>query len=71
MAEPLAVGFHAANKAQIKPCDVAMVWGAGPSLGAAARLVQTILCISDLLLMAMAQNRKLRTVFPRTRSRRG
>jgi D-xylulose reductase len=30
MVEPLAVGIHAANKAQIKPGDVAVVSGAGP-----------------------------------------
>jgi len=30
MVEPLAVGMHAANKAQIKPGDVAVVMGAGP-----------------------------------------
>ena len=30
MVEPLAVGMHAANKAQIKPGDVAAVFGAGP-----------------------------------------
>ena len=30
MVEPLAVGMHAANKAQIKPGDVAVVVGAGP-----------------------------------------
>lgn len=30
MVEPLAVGMHAANKAQIKPGDVAIVIGAGP-----------------------------------------
>lgn len=30
MVEPLAVGLHAANKAQIKPGDVAVVSGAGP-----------------------------------------
>jgi len=30
MVEPLAVGMHAANKAQIKPGDVAVVCGAGP-----------------------------------------
>ena len=30
MVEPLAVGMHAANKARIKPGDVAVVMGAGP-----------------------------------------
>jgi D-xylulose reductase len=30
MVEPLAVGMHAANKAQIKPGDIAVVMGAGP-----------------------------------------
>lgn len=30
MVEPLAVGMHAANKARIKPGDVALVMGAGP-----------------------------------------
>jgi D-xylulose reductase len=30
MVEPLAVGMHAAMKAQIKPGDVAVVMGAGP-----------------------------------------
>ena len=30
MVEPLAVGIHAANKARIKPGDVAVVLGAGP-----------------------------------------
>ena len=30
MVEPLAVGMHAANKARIKPGDVAIVMGAGP-----------------------------------------
>jgi D-xylulose reductase len=30
MVEPLAVGVHAATKAQIRPGDVAMVSGAGP-----------------------------------------
>ena len=30
MVEPLAVGMHAANKAQIKPGDVGVVIGAGP-----------------------------------------
>lgn len=30
MVEPLAVGLHAANKAQIQPGDVAVVLGAGP-----------------------------------------
>jgi D-xylulose reductase len=30
MVEPLAVGMHAANKAQIHPGDVAVVMGAGP-----------------------------------------
>src|SRR3954469_23454776 len=30
MVEPLAIGMHAANKAQIKPGDVAVVVGAGP-----------------------------------------
>ena len=30
MVEPLAVGMHAANKANIKPGDVAVVVGAGP-----------------------------------------
>jgi D-xylulose reductase len=30
MVEPLAVGMHAANKAQIRPGDVAVVMGAGP-----------------------------------------
>lgn len=30
MVEPLAVGMHAANKAKIKPGDVAVVMGAGP-----------------------------------------
>ena len=30
MVEPLAVGMHAANKAQVKPGDVAVVMGAGP-----------------------------------------
>jgi len=30
MVEPLAVGMHAANKARIKPGDVAVVLGAGP-----------------------------------------
>ncbi len=30
MVEPLAVGMHAANKARIKPGDVAVVVGAGP-----------------------------------------
>ncbi len=30
MVEPLAVGMHAANKAQIKPGDVGVVLGAGP-----------------------------------------
>ena len=30
MVEPLAVGVHAATKAQIKPGDVALVTGAGP-----------------------------------------
>lgn len=30
MVEPLAVGMHAANKAQIRPGDVAVVSGAGP-----------------------------------------
>src|SRR2546423_29622 len=30
MVEPLAVGMHAANKAAIKPGDVAVVIGAGP-----------------------------------------
>ncbi|MCB1491338.1 MAG: zinc-binding dehydrogenase, partial [Rhodobiaceae bacterium] len=30
MVEPLAVGVHAATKAQIKPGDVALVMGAGP-----------------------------------------
>jgi D-xylulose reductase len=30
MVEPLAVGMHAANKAHIKPGDVAVVIGAGP-----------------------------------------
>ncbi|MDB5291923.1 MAG: putative sorbitol dehydrogenase [Phycisphaerales bacterium] len=30
MVEPLAVGMHAANKAQIRPGDIAVVMGAGP-----------------------------------------
>jgi D-xylulose reductase len=30
MVEPVAVGMHAANKAQIKPGDLAVVLGAGP-----------------------------------------
>ena len=30
MVEPLAVGMHAANKARIRPGDVAIVMGAGP-----------------------------------------
>src|SRR5687767_6158639 len=30
MVEPLAVGMHAANKAAVKPGDVAVVTGAGP-----------------------------------------
>lgn len=30
MVEPLAVGMHAANKAQIHPGDIAVVMGAGP-----------------------------------------
>ncbi len=30
MVEPLAVGMHAANKAQLQPGDVAVVLGAGP-----------------------------------------
>lgn len=30
MVEPLAVGMHAANKARIRPGDVAVVMGAGP-----------------------------------------
>ncbi len=30
MVEPLAVGMHAANKARIKPGDIAVVSGAGP-----------------------------------------
>lgn len=30
MVEPLAVGLHAANKAQVAPGDVALVTGAGP-----------------------------------------
>lgn len=30
MVEPLAVGMHAANKAKIRPGDVAVVMGAGP-----------------------------------------
>lgn len=30
MVEPLAVGMHSANKAQIKPGDIAVVMGAGP-----------------------------------------
>lgn len=30
MVEPLAVGLHAANKARIKPGDLAVVMGAGP-----------------------------------------
>ena len=30
MVEPLAVGLHAANKARLKPGDVAVVLGAGP-----------------------------------------
>lgn len=30
MVEPLAVGMHAANKARLKPGDVAVVLGAGP-----------------------------------------
>ncbi|MGJ3241336.1 MAG: NAD(P)-dependent alcohol dehydrogenase [Opitutales bacterium] len=30
MVEPLAVGMHAASKAQVKPGDVAVVTGAGP-----------------------------------------
>lgn len=30
MVEPLAVGMHAANKAQVKPGDIAVVIGAGP-----------------------------------------
>jgi D-xylulose reductase len=30
MVEPLAVGMHAANKAQVKPGDIAVVTGAGP-----------------------------------------
>jgi len=30
MVEPLAVGMHAVNKAQVKPGDVAVVIGAGP-----------------------------------------
>jgi len=30
MVEPLAVGIHAANKARIKPGDIAVVSGAGP-----------------------------------------
>ena len=30
MVEPLAVGMHAANKANVKPGDVAVVTGAGP-----------------------------------------
>jgi D-xylulose reductase len=30
MVEPLAVGMHAANKAQIRPGDVGVVMGAGP-----------------------------------------
>src|SRR5215213_11181015 len=30
MVEPLAVGMHAANKANVKPGDVAVVIGAGP-----------------------------------------
>ena len=30
MVEPLAVGMHAANKAKIKPGDIAVVMGAGP-----------------------------------------
>ena len=30
MVEPLAVGLHAANKANVKPGDVAVVLGAGP-----------------------------------------
>ena len=30
MVEPLAVGMHAANKARIKPGDLAVVIGAGP-----------------------------------------
>ena len=30
MVEPLAVGMHAANKAQIKPGDIAVMSGAGP-----------------------------------------
>lgn len=30
MVEPLAVGMHAANKADVKPGDVAVVTGAGP-----------------------------------------
>ncbi len=30
MVEPVAVGMHAANKAQIKPGDIALVTGAGP-----------------------------------------
>jgi D-xylulose reductase len=30
MVEPLAVGMHAANKARVKPGDVAVVLGAGP-----------------------------------------
>ncbi|GER90959.1 sulfurtransferase [Dictyobacter vulcani] len=30
MVEPLAVGMHAANKAKIKPGDLAVVMGAGP-----------------------------------------
>ena len=30
MVEPLAVGVHAATKAQVKPGDIALVMGAGP-----------------------------------------
>jgi D-xylulose reductase len=50
MVEPLAVGMHAANKAQVKPGDVAVVMGAGPIgmvtalaalAGGASRVVMT------------------------------
>jgi D-xylulose reductase len=54
MVEPLAVGMHAANKAQIKPGDVAVVMGAGP-IGMVAALAALAGGCSRVIITDMQQ----------------
>ncbi len=56
MVEPLAVGMHAANKAQIKPGDVAVVMGAGP-IGILTALAALAGGCSQIILTDMQQEK--------------